>query len=340
MDQQPVAQSIMALADLATPMSVRVAATLGLVEHAGDEGATAEQLAAETGSFTPAIRCLLDHLVSVGVFDHDPETGLYWPTSLGAQMGEDSSAGFKILLDINTAGGRGELAFVDLLKTVTTGESAYVSRYGREFWDDLAAHPHLRRTFDAQMNWRFRKQAPQIAERFDWSRFSKILDVGGGDGIVLDAILRAHPGVRGQVLDLKPTADAAARRFAAAGLEGRASAVPGSFFNPLPTGADVYLLSDIVHDWDDDHARQILVRCRDAAADDAAIVLIEPVRGHGASTGIDLFMLLCFGGRERTVDELTRLAAEAGLETLNVAPVADGRMALEFAIAPDGHRFS
>jgi hypothetical protein len=97
------------------------------------------------------------------------------------------------LFDINSAGGRAELAFVDLLGTIVTGAPAYLHRYGREFWADLDTRPALRRSFDAQMNWRFQLQAPQIAERFDWGRFSEILDVGGGDGFVIEAILRAHP---------------------------------------------------------------------------------------------------------------------------------------------------
>ena len=323
------------MADLATPMAIRVAATLSLVEHAGSAGATAEQLASATGSATPALRCLLDHLVTVGVFDLDAESARYRPTSLGAQMREDSPEGVKPLLDIDCAGGRADLAFVELLGTITTGDSAYVRRYGREFWADLDARPELRRSFDAQMNWRFRVQAAQIAERFDWSRFSEILDVGGGDGMVLAAILHAHPDVRGRVLDLPPTATAAAERFAAAGLGDRAGAVPGSFFDPLPVGADACLLSDILHDWDDDHAREILARCRRAIGPDGTVVVIEPLRGQGAGTAMDLFMLMCFGGRERTVDELTGLAAHCGLVLRSSSPVADGRTALEFAVAPD-----
>ena len=118
----------MELADLATPMSIRVAATLGLADRAGVEGATADRLAADTGSHEPAVRRLLDHLVSAGVFDHDPDTGRYRPTSLGAQMRTDAPEGVSILLDIGTAGGRGELAFVDLLHTVATGDSAYEHR--------------------------------------------------------------------------------------------------------------------------------------------------------------------------------------------------------------------
>jgi 2,7-dihydroxy-5-methyl-1-naphthoate 7-O-methyltransferase len=328
------APSIRAMADLATPMSIRVAATLSLVERAGSAGATAEQLASETGTAAPALRRLLDHLVTIGVFDREAESGRYRPTNLGAELSEDAPEGIKPLLDINSAGGRAELGFVELLETITTGTPGYVQRYARDFWADLDARPELRRSFDAQMNWRFRVQATQIAERFDWSRFSEILDVGGGDGTVLAAILRAHPDLRGRVLDLSPTAAAATDRFAVAGLDERAGAVSGSFFDPLPVGADAYLLSDILHDWDDDHARKILAGCRRAAAPDGTVVVIEPVRGQGVGTAMDLFMLMCFGGRERTVDELAELGADCGLMLHGSGPVADGRTALEFGIAP------
>ncbi len=315
-------------------MAIRVAATLGLVERAGNAGATAAQLAAETETSAPALECLLDHLVSVGVFE--VTAGRYRPTALGAQMGADAPEGVKPLLDMRSAGGRAELAFVELLGTIVTGEAAYPKRYGRDFWADLDAHPELRRSFDAQMNWRFAVEAGQIAERFDWSRFSDILDLGGGDGILLAAILRAHPGVRGRVLDLSPTADAAADRFAAAGFGDRAGAVTGSFFDPLPGGADAYLLSDILHDWDDDHVRAILTGCRRAAGPASTVVVIEPMRGYGASTAINLFMLMCFGGRERTVDELAALAADCGLVLRSSGPVSNGRVAVEFGVAAPG----
>jgi SAM-dependent methyltransferase len=323
------------MADLATPMSIRVAATLSLVERAGNGGETAEHLASDTGTDASAMRCLLDHLVTIGAFDLDPASGRYRPTDLGAQMGEDSPEGIKPLLDINCAGGRAELAFVDLLGTITTGTAAYEHRYGRDFWADLDVHPELRRSFDAQMNWRFQVQAPQIAGRFDWGRFAEILDVGGGDGMVLEAILRAHPGLRGRVLDLPPTAAAAIERFTATGLADRAGAIAGSFFDPLPVGFDAYVLSDILHDWDDEHAREILAGCRRAAPPNGTVLVIESARGEGASTAMGLVMLMCFGGRERTVDELVALGAGCGLGFLGSAPVSDGRTVLEFAVAPE-----
>ncbi|MEV4312494.1 methyltransferase [Actinocrispum sp. NPDC049592] len=317
---------IMAMADLGTPMSIRVAATLRLVDRAGSAGATAEELAAETGTVALALRRVLDHLVTVGVFEV-LESGRYRGTELGAQIGE-----FRHLLDMNCAGGRAELGFVELLGTVTSGVPGYVQRYGQEFWADIDAQPELRRSFDAQMNWRFRGQQAQIAERFDWGRFAEIVDVGGGDGMLLEAILTAHPEVRGKVVELAPSAAAAAERFEKAGLADRAEGVPGSFLDPLPTtGADAYVLSDILHDWDDEHANTILARCVEAARPDSAVVLIEAMHGR-AGTGMDLFMLMCFGGHERTVEELTELAAGHGLVLNNETDVSDERVALEFQL--------
>ncbi|EOD63897.1 methyltransferase [Amycolatopsis vancoresmycina] len=316
-------QSILALADLATPMAIRVAATLGLADHEG----TAAELASATGASPAALARLLDHLVTAGVFAF--ESGRYRPTDLGAQLRTEAA---KVLLDINRAGGRADLAFADLLGTITTGEPAYERRYGRGFWADIDAEPRLRRSFDAQMGWRFRDHAPRIAGRFAWSRFPRIVDVGGGDGVLLAEILRAHPEVRGEVLDLAPSATAAAERFAAAGFGDRASAVAGSFFDPLPPAADAYVLSDILHDWDDDHAARILTRCREAADPSGTVVVIEPLH-EAAGTAMDLFMLMCFGGRERTPAELETLAADSGLVLRETVAVSDGRTALEFGVA-------
>ena len=319
-----------ALAGLATPMALRVAATLGLVDRTGAAGATAERLASETGTEASALRRLLDHLATIGVLELDQTDGRYRPTVLGDQLREDAPDGLKLLLDVNCAGGRAELAFVELLMTITTGEPAYEHRYGRGFWADLDARPELRRSFDAQMNRRFRVQAGPIAERYDWGRFAEIVDVGGGDGTVLATILAAHPHGRGRVLDLPPTAATAADRFAAAGLQERAAALPGSFFDPLPAGGDAYVLSDIVHDWDDAHAGRILAGCARAAGSRGTVVVIEPVLGQGVDTATDLFMLMCFGGRERTAEELARVAAGSGLVLRGTVAVADGRTLFEF----------
>jgi hypothetical protein len=322
-------QTLRALAGLATPMALRVAVTLRLADRLTDAGATATDLAGQTGTQPAAMTRLLDHLVTLGVLDRTG--GRYRTTALGDHLREDADNDLLDELDMTSAIGRAELAFVELRHAMETGQAAYPQRYGQDFWADLAATPALQRSFDAKMTRRFREHAPKIAHRFDWHRFRTVVDVGGGQGTVLSAVLQAHPTVHGRLVDLAPTAARAAQEFAAAGLSGRASAVAGSFFEPLPEGADAYILSDILHDWDDEHAGKILARCAEAAGSDGVILVIEPVRGQGADTAIDLSMLVFFGGRERSIDELAELAAGHGLELASTTPVTEGRTLLEFA---------
>ncbi|MGY2062572.1 methyltransferase, partial [Nocardia gipuzkoensis] len=120
-----------------------------------------------------------------------------------------------------------------------------------------------------------------------------------------------------------------ADRFAAAGLTD-ASTIAGSFFDPLPAGSDAYVLSDILHDWNDERARAILAACGRAARPDGVVLVIEPIRGSGVGTAMDLFMLMCFEGHERTVAELTELASDCDLEFQAATPVSDGRTVVEF----------
>ncbi|MFI5591794.1 methyltransferase [Amycolatopsis sp. NPDC051758] len=317
---------ILRMAGLATPMAIRVAVTLGLPDRLRDRSATADDLAAELGVAPVPLELLLGHLATLGFLER--ASGGYRTTEKGEEL---CGAGFtNLLLRLDTAGGRAELAFVELLHSVTTGESGYAHRYGQDFWADLAAHPQLRASFDRQMELRFRSQIPGIVAGHDWARFPTIVDVGGGTGELLAAILTACPGTRGTLVDLEPTAAGAERTFEAHGLADRAEAVAGSFFDPLPAGADAYLLSDILHDWDDEQAHRILARCVEAAAPDGRVLVVEPVGGRRANSEIDLAMLVIFGGRERRVEEFRELGAAHGLVLGSVVDLAADRCLLEF----------
>ncbi|MFF0146324.1 O-methyltransferase [Amycolatopsis sulphurea] len=322
------------LAGLATPMALRVAVTLGLPDRLRGDGADIEQIAAELGVSPVALELLLGHLGTLGVVDHGP--GGYRTTAYGAALCADAGNGLANLLDLTTAGGRAELALTELLHSVTTGEAGYPRLYGQDFWADLAAQPRLRESFDRQMTYRFRDQVSQIAAGHDWGRYSGIVDVGGGRGTLLAAILLAHPTVRGHLIDLAPTAAAAERTFHGHALGDRARVTAGSFFDPLPAGADAYLLSDILHDWDDEHAHRILARCAEAATATATatgrILIIEPVGGRRGETAMDLAMLTIFGSRERRVDEFRTLAAAHRLILDQVTDLSDQRCLLEFRL--------
>jgi hypothetical protein len=151
-----------------------------------------------------------------------------------------------------------------------------------------------------------------------------VVDVGGGDGTLLAALLRAHPGLRGTVVDQPVTAAAARHALASAGLADRAGATGGSFFEPLPPGAGAYLLCAVLHVWDDESAAAILSRCAEAAGRGTVVVVEKTgAGGEAPSTTMDLRVLAYFGGRERGVSDLRRLGADAGLDTRSVHQAGD-----------------
>jgi hypothetical protein len=214
------------------------------------------------------------------------------------------------------------LSFVQLLHSVRTGEPAYPAQFGRSFWDDLSADPIRSAAFDAEMGADVTGWAPAIIAAYDWGSLGHLVDVGGGNGSLLIAVLQAFPDLRGTVVDLPSTAEAARSAFADAGLSDRADAVAGNFFEPLPAGHPAYVLTAIIHDWSDEPARTILRRCADAAGTDGRVFIIEKIGVDGASpnTAMDLRLLAYMGGRERDIAGLTALVASAGCRLLGVHP--------------------
>ncbi|MEU4561076.1 methyltransferase [Actinoplanes sp. NPDC023936] len=308
-----------AAADLITPMAVRVAATLRLGDHITAGSGTVDALATATGAHPDTLRRVMDHLVTAGVLTR-PRPGVYGLTDLGEQLRDDYPGGIRSWLDMTGAIGRADLSFVDLLHTVRTGAAAYPHRYGRPFWEDVAADPARAASFDALMGSRLRDDAPALAGGYPWGALGNLVDVGGGDGTLLIAILTAHPGLRGTVLDLPGPAARALEAIEAAGLRDRATARAGSFFDELPPGAGGYLLSGILHDWDDAGATRILRRCAEAAGAPGRVLVIEDNAAGEPSTEGDLRMLCYVNGRERGVAQLGDLAAAAGLAVAAVVP--------------------
>ncbi|MET9227931.1 methyltransferase [Lentzea sp. NPDC003310] len=311
-------QKLRQMSGLVTPMALRVAVTLGLPDRLRDRPATAHELAPGLEVDPLALDLLLAHLTALGVIERT-DAG-YRTTDFGALLRADAGNGLHGFLHQDSPAGRADLAFVDLLHSVRTGESAYEVRYGQGFWADLAAHPHLRAAFDRQMNHRMAAWIPRLVAAADWSRFGTLVDVGGGNGRTLAAILQSSPGTRGHLVDLPDTVAGAAEMFRELGLE--AEVTGGSFFDPLPAG-DAYLLVDVLHNWDDEKAHEILARC---AAHGTKVLVVESL---GESTEFDLVMLAHFGGRDRGLHDLERMAARHGLVLESVTPV-NGRSLLEF----------
>lgn len=203
---------------------------------------------------------------------------------------------------VNASALRRPVARAAAAQRARTGEPAFPAQYGRPYWTDLASAPVGAAAFDHA---RGGVEAPDIVAAYDWGSRGDVVDVGGGNG----ALLNEFPELRGTVLDLPGPAEAARKLIDAAGLSDRADAVSGDFFEQLPAGAEGYLLSAVIHNWGDADARRILCRCADAAGADGAVFVIERV-ATGMSTASDLRNLAWLGGRVRDV---TALAESAGL---------------------------
>ncbi|MFC4536720.1 methyltransferase [Sphaerisporangium dianthi] len=325
------------LADLVTPMALRVAATLRLVDLISAGATTVEALAAASGTDPDALGRLVRHLVAVGVLEAGGD-GRLSPTAVGALLADGHPSNQRSWLDLGQAVAHADLGLAHLLSAVRAGRAVHELAHGRTFWEDLSADPALGASFDALMGGRREALFEAAVAARDWSSSQHVADVGGGTGGQISALLRAEPGLRGTLVELPGPAERARREIAAAGLADRCSVVAGDFFQELPVRADTIVLSRVLHDWPDEDAVRILVRCRDALTPGGRVVLVEKAVETLATdpgfTGMDLRMLVYVGGRERTASGWEALALRAGLRVVSISPpFGFGSSVLE--LAPD-----
>lgn len=228
---------------------IRVVATLGLADLLADGPQTAEELASATACDAPSLYRLLRALASIGVFARGADRR-FALTPLSQLLRDGAPDSFRPLALHATAGEEHDI-WEDLLYALRTGEPAFPHRYGAGFFDYLASHPQSAAAFNARMTGRVRAVAAAVARAYDFSASRLVLDVGGGHGAVLRAVLTEHPHLRGILFDLPEVVAGARSALAAAGLAARCARVGGSFFDRLPAGADTAILCDILHDWDD-----------------------------------------------------------------------------------------
>lgn len=320
------------MSDAVTPWAIRVVATLRVADHLAAGPAKTEELAHRVGADPDALGRVLRYLSQAGLFA-EPAPGVFALTESGQVLRDDHPSGQRAWLDLDGAAGRIDLAFTGLLHTVRTGRPAYPEIHGRPFWADLADNDALAASFDALMaghtSW-----FGQVRAAHDWSHVNTVIDVGGGTGELLIAIMHEVTHLTGSVVEVPATAEAARDAVARAGLAQRCTVVAGDFFAPLPAGADRYLLCNVLHDWDDERARTILRRCAEALGPEGSVLVIEELAdsGHDPShvARMDLRMLVLTGGRQRSVDALCALAAGAGLSPAGTVPTPSGHSVIEF----------
>jgi SAM-dependent methyltransferase len=315
-----------ALSDLATPWCVLVACTLRIADHVSAGKCDIAEIAAAASVDRDSLQRVLRHLVSRGVFE-EPEPGQFKLNDTARQLLEPA---VRVGFDLNGFGGRMAHAWGTLLSAVRSGKPAYHERFGRNFWEDLEAHPAIAAEFDALMG-PAGHGAPDpdvLLNPAGWDSIRTVADIGGGTGSLLAEILRAHAHVRGILVDLARTVTKSDDVFKKAGVANRVTAIGQSFFDPLPAGADVYLLKSVLSDWPDEEARMILERCAAAARPGGRVVIVNGVTPDEIASP-ELMMLVLVGGKERTLREFRKLAHEAGLEVRAAARNASGRFLVE-----------
>jgi SAM-dependent methyltransferase len=220
-------------------------------------------------------------------------------------------------------------AWGTLLNYVRTGKPSYHEVFGLPFWEDLDAHPEVAASFDDLIGpTGHGRPNPEFQITGGWDGVRSVIDVGGGTGAMLAEILRIRPEARGTLVDLPRTVALSADIFRAAGVTERVTTVGQSFFDPLPAGADIYLLKGILNDWPDAEATKILSRCAEAARPDGRVVVLGGVTPDEARSGLVIEMVL-LGGKYRTVTEFRELARVAGLEVLAADRQPSGRFVTE-----------
>ncbi len=311
--------------------AIYVAARLGIADLLKDGPRTTTELAGLTGAHAASLYRLLRALAGIGIFAEDDE-GRFGLTPLATTLESGSPA--SVLPAVLLGGSEFHWdSWSNLLHSVMTGESAFEHVHGARFFDYLSANPDAEAVFAAWMTRSSELNNPAIVTSYDFWKFRTIVDVGGGEGSLLAAVLRANPAAHGILFDL-PGVIEAAQRGIAVDLPGRVDLVRGSFFDLAPRGGDLYLLKTVIHDWNDELSIRILRNCREAMSAESRLLVIESVIPSGNEPHFSKFMdlnmlVLNHGGRERTEAEYRSLFRSAGLELTQVIPTPSPFSVLE-----------
>ncbi|WP_145794737.1 methyltransferase [Kitasatospora atroaurantiaca] len=312
--EQPGKQLLQLMTGAWVTQAIAVAAELGLADQlAAPAGVSTEQLADRTGADHGSLLRLLRYLAGLGVVT--PYGDSYRLTEIGQLLRTDVEHSMHPLARLY--GGSFYESFGQLIHAVRTGREAFEHLFGKNHFDHFAEHPELAELFDRAMASSAAMFGP-VVEGVDFSGARVVVDVAGGNGELLSRILRASPHLRGVLLERSHVIAAARGTMAKAGLADRCRFVVGDFTSAVPEGGDVYLLSRVLHDWDDRQCLAILERCAEAMPAGAELLIVERLLPEDDSPSLavawDVHMMCNVGGRERTADHYRRLLAAAGFD--------------------------
>lgn len=311
------------LASMETCQLLYVVAKLGIPDRLASGPKSAEELAKETGTHERSLLRVMRALAMDEFFIED-EQGRFTLTPDTAAL-RTGARGSARAVAIMTGEPWYWQMYGGLLETVKTGKNAFEAIHGMTVYQYLAQNPEAGQLFDEYME---EVSAPWdwlLLAAFDFSGFGKVADIGGGRATLLTQLLKAYPSMTGVLCDQPAVTERARSRVEADGLADRFELVGGSFFESVPPGADAYLIRNVLHDWDDDHALVLLKNCRAAMKPTAVLLIVEVLLAEGPTKRnyrySDIQVMVGLGGCQRTAKEFEQLLSAAGLELGKITDV-------------------
>lgn len=320
--EQPQIAMLQIISGFWISRAVFIIAKLGIPDLLKTGPKTAEELASSTNTHAPSLFRVLRALVSVGVLDCDGNNR-FGNTSLSETLITDAQGSLR-WFTISELGQEHYPAWGNLMHSVKTGNIAFDNFYEMDVWTYFRNNPEEAAVFNNSMSGMTAAVNESLSSLYDFSKFSKVVDVGGGHGGLITKILKSSPNTKGILFDAAPVISGAQERLAAAGINDRCEAIAGDFFKSVPPGGDAYVMKWIIHDWDDERSIKILQNCRAHMGPKARLIIVDCVvpetREPHFSKFIDLNMLVMTGGKERTAKEFEELLGAAGFKLLQIIP--------------------
>ena len=310
--------------------AIYVAAKLGIADLLKDGPQPCVTLAASTGSDTPSLFRLMRALSSVGIFSQ-LDRNRFALSRLADSLQTETHGSLRAM--VITIGEIHYQACGNLLHSVRTGSPAFNNVFGASLFDYLQQNVDAADAFHQGMADVSSMLAYPVLMAYDFAGIASIVDIGGGQGKLLEKILQFNPNITGTVFDTPLTIERVRQSLGNNGWTRRCSYVAGDFFASVPQGADAYILCGVIHDWDDSRAITILRNCRRAMADKARLLLVDMVvpdtDARSFSKLLDLNMLAMTGGRERTKAEFSALLDAADYKLTRIIPTLAPQSVIE-----------
>lgn len=316
------AQMLQIISNFWMSRALYITTKLGIPDLLKSGPQTAAKLAESTQTHAPSLYRLLRALASAGIFRSEPGN-TFALTPLSELLVTDAPGSMRWFV-ISELGQEHYPAWGNLMHSVKTGEIAFDNHFRMDIWKYFSKNPEDAAVFNDSMSGMTAVVNAQITSLYDFSRFNKIIDVGGGHGGLITSILKANPHAKGVLFDAEVVISGAGPKIEAASLAGRCETIAGDFFESVPEGGDLYIMKWIIHDWDDERAIRILKNCRNNVPQNGRVIVVDAVVPEGDqpdfSKFFDLNMLVMTGGKERTEREFADLFAAAGLKLVRVIP--------------------